>query len=380
MATYNSQSNAGSGSLTGGLKVATPKIRKKEKEKKTDWLGLAAEIAGGAAGAGLGFAVGGPVGASIGAGVGMKGGQMGGIAANKAAGLEGKVERTPYTELASAAVGGALRSEGMYEGFDEAEAATEALDARMTQGGLAGTPTPSPTPQPAVPTSARGVPLGPGQVAGLTDEFIAGEQGRHYAEALRQEAAVDLSRQRLAADTVRVNQELANLRNDPSRRGELNEFLSTQTPKQREEFLGGVYGGGFQPVSQMLAPEPQFVPKDPGSTDLNIYPPVGPRSFPVEIAPPPSQYSVSDLANQPVTPNAGFHSPGFKEDMTTVPEGDAVSPVLEELGNSSILRGGATSDFPSFDEWRKKNEGKYATTGIAKRMYNHERYMAGRKN
>tara|TARA_Y100000592_G_C5481083_1_gene325532 strand:+ start:3250 stop:4299 length:1050 start_codon:yes stop_codon:yes gene_type:complete len=266
MALYDSQSNAGSGSLTGGLKVATPKIPKKEKEKKTDWLGLAAEIAGGAAGAGLGFAVGGPVGASIGAGVGMKGGQMGGIAANKAAGLEGKVERTPYTELASAAVGGALRSEGLYEGFDEAEAATEALDARMTQGGLAGTPTPapSPTPKPAVPTSAKDVNLGPGQVAGLTDDFIASEQARHQAELMRQNAAEKLLREQNAARTIQSNQEkqeLLDLGYVPSR------FEAPQTMVGGGSFLPGP-GGGEQYAPATRLPRNRPAPETPLLNDF----------------------------------------------------------------------------------------------------------------
>lgn len=364
MATYNSQSSTGSGSLMGGLKVASPKISRKEKEKKTDWLSLASEIVGGAAGAGLGFAAGGPVGASIGAGVGMKAGQMGGVAANKAAGLEGKVERTPYLELASAALGGALRSDGLYEGFDQAEAATEALDARMTQGGLAGTPTaaPAPTSQPSVSA------LGPGQVAGLTDEFIAGEQGRHYAEALRQEAAVDLSRQRLAADTVRANQELANLRNDPSRAGELSEFLSTQTPQQRREFLGGVYGG------QSSTPLP------PAPVNLKIYPPPeAPSSrvsFPVQAAPSLNQSSVSDLANQPVTPDADFYSPGFKENMTAMPpfgelSGTGLRRMQEGAAVSAARRGleGSGLGKPSFQDWYRDKVNQYGSEKDAREAY-----------
>tara|TARA_R100001086_G_scaffold185458_1_gene103781 strand:+ start:1177 stop:2127 length:951 start_codon:yes stop_codon:yes gene_type:complete len=312
MALDEQQSNTGSGSLTGSLNIATPKIPKKKKKKKTDWLGMASEIVGGAIGGAIGFATGGPGGAAVGAGVGMKLGEMGGVAANKAAGLEGKVQKTPYTGLASSAVGGALRSESLYEGFDEAEAASKALDAELSQSGVL-----------QGPSAAPAAPPGPAPFAMSSEKQLRALKGvvDVQSEMQRQKG---VENQRLMTAGVQPNTYQSGVFDPVSGRFTLyNEKLKT-----------GDFG---QEVS--------IPARDMGLSPL-------PLTAGAQYGP-----SVLQSQTQPTLPQSGL--PRLK------------STVLEELGNSSILDGGTVSGSgkPEFEDWYRDNGGKYENKKKAREAY-----------
>ena len=99
-------------------------------------------------------------------------------------------------------------------------------------------------------------------------------------------------------------------------------------------------------------------------------------SFPVQAAPSLNQSSVSDLANQPVTPDADFYSPGFKENMTAMPpfgelSGTGLRRMQEGAAVSAARRGleGSGLGKPSFQDWYRVNGGQYESKEKAREAH-----------
>ena len=293
-------------------KTKRPPIKKPPVEKDTDWIGLAGEVIGGAVGGALGFAAGGPAGAVVGAGLGMKAGDVAGGAVNKAAGLEGKVQDSSYTQLASAGMKGVLGSEDLYGQFDEAEAASKALDAELSQSGVL-----------QGPSAASAAPPGPAPFAMSPEQQLRALKGvvDVQSEMQRQRG---VENQRLMTAGVQPNTYQSGVFDPVSNRFSLyNEKLGT-----------GDFG---QEVS--------IPARDMGLSPLSLT--AGAQYGPLLL----------QSQAQPILPQSGL--PSLK------------GPVLEGLGNSSILGGGPVSGSgkPSFQDWYRNRRDQYESEGAALEAY-----------
>lgn len=293
-------------------KTKRPPVEKPPAEKDTDWIGLAGEIIGGAIGGALGFAVGGPPGAAVGAGLGMKAGDVAGGAVNKAVGLEGKVEDNKYTQLASAGAKGVLGSEDLYGQFDEAEATSKALDAELSQSGV--------LKGPSAPPAA---PPGPAPFAMSPEQQLRALKGVVGVQSEMQRQR-DIENQRLMTAGV-----------------------------QPSTYQSGV----FDPVSGRFALYDERL---------------GTGDFGQEVSIPARDTGLSPL---PLTAGAQY-GPSFLQSQTqpTLPQSGLPrlkSPVLEELGNSSILGGGPVSgsEKPRFQDWYRDKRDQYGSEAEAREAY-----------